>query len=507
MLRLPNSRRKKKRRKSTKISPSDDISLKMKILFTCLVLCVLISVAAASKSLKDRKLGSNSFKKFNPKKFQKRSAVSHKKNANWGAKSKPMTLKPVTLSSRCQCKFDPSRRDCACCPTGISHCQDIYKKDRCQPANKHQPTCESYPKLPEFKLWTKSKKGCQCLYDQQNNLSCACCHHFSIQCPTKSGSDRCVKPENLELCPDYVSNSFTQRNMRSQENSNFEDAGLSIAEDLPSLFVKSEPAIDLPDPSADQPEIPKEPVILSESENTPKLQELLDFSEQVVRNGVKQPFISFSAEYPYEINSIVENIESELKNANIQYNTPEIAIAGRSASAGWCQYDSPVSVTGEAYQQPVTIPFYSFPETFEDQYGDHHCIDSQWKGISRLGNAISVIVSADNGPGLKNSYHQKVFKPCIEMLARSGVSVLGYINADISENKRTVFEIIQDSLAWIEAYGLRNIGGVYLNQLPGWYNHQGQSLYDVKFIANEIRQIGRSDWRVLVNPAVGVISL
>ena len=73
------------------------------------------------------------------------------------------------------------------------------------------------------------------------------------------------------------------------------------------------------------------------------------------------------------------------------------------------------------------LEFFAFFEIFLMLfYGVRHCTDSQWMSLKNLGTAVNIIVSADNGPGIQGSYHQRIFKPCIQELARSGVPILGY---------------------------------------------------------------------------------
>ena len=476
-------------------------------------------------------------KKLSPSAKSKAKARRIRNGVSWGLKMHHLKLlflvvifasflyvrqtnaKKYGLRPKCPCNWEKgkpgARRDCACCKFEVeTHCGP-YFKDRCRPINSTNLDCPGEP-LKEFEVWTRTKSGCSCTWKTGND--CACCHDnffgpfprkTGLPCPSEKMKDKCVGPHNIHLCETDGKNPsiylqmqqaqlFKQQGSMIESRSAFKEAPIGgggggsqgsadLDEEHVSIYMRSS----------------RTNLNQYAQTTSPKLQELQTFSEKMVKNGVKQPFISFTANQPYEIDLIIENIENELERSSISYNNVESALGGKAAQAGWCQFDQPEP----AKRQPVTIPFYTFPETFEDQYGHHICTDPQWKGVSKLGSAVSIIVSADNGPGLKNSYHQKAFKPCIEELAQAGVTILGYIDADIANGKRDIFEVIQDALAWVESYGLRNIGGVFLNQLPGWYGVDGSEVFDVKFVANQVRLVGRKDWRVLVNPAVGVISL
>ena len=61
----------------------------------------------------------------------------------------------------------------------------------------------------------------------------------------------------------------------------------------------------------------------------------------------------------------------------------------------------PENVTPE---NDVILPFYNFPETIQDEYGDHSCVDDNWQSLVNLPKNFYVIVSHRglNGFWLRN---------------------------------------------------------------------------------------------------------
>ena len=92
------------------------------------------------------------------------------------------------------------------------------------------------------------------------------------------------------------------------------------------------------------------------SQNEPETLNLLfEYGQTIEKEGRKQPFISLKA------NQAFSAISQELKDIPVDIDFVESALEGRSGS--WCQFDG-----DDEKREPVTIPFFSFPETVEDQY-------------------------------------------------------------------------------------------------------------------------------------------
>ncbi|CAH1238323.1 MATN2 [Branchiostoma lanceolatum] len=92
-------------------------------------------------------------------------------------------------STGCQCYFDYSRFDCACCVDGGCQCiQDVsYQCVQCG--------LYSYylrPSAAGIDGWTLSESGCQCPGGNRLNLSCPCCQNRGCPC-TNNVPGRCAQ--------------------------------------------------------------------------------------------------------------------------------------------------------------------------------------------------------------------------------------------------------------------------------------------------------------------------
>jgi len=403
-------------------------------------------------------------------------------------------------------------------------------------------------------VYTEKSSGCVCDWKTANDEVCACCYFGGKQCPFELARIRCVdafENENLiEMCIQEASSEVLVFGEVSSEDdvimkrgrgklgkfgknkldkfgnpqegrgegeeeedseddsrefigdkNRFENQELSIdgqISDEPSVNGGKNSAPDdvkrkIKDKDGDN-VITFDPIPSSSSKNPETLNLLFDYGKKIDKEGRKQPFVSLRA------NQVFSAISAELKGVQVEIDFVETALEGRSGS--WCQFDG-----DDEKREPVTIPFFSFPETIEDQYGVRHCTDSQWMSLKNLGTAVNIIVSADNGPGVQGSYHQRIFKPCIQELARAGVPILGYVDADIGSGRRTINDIVADVMRWTEIYESRNLDGIYLNNLPGWYAVDESNIYKPDYVAQQIRSLGRPEWKVVVNPAVKVINL
>ena len=539
------------------------------------LLCPIFLHAKRVASFTDLKASLNRINKSLKNKQASASSTRNSVNPTKSSKNRQETVPKIAESQKCLCSFDYSRRDCACCKSSERHCSNPYFKDRCGDKLKldDDVNClSSSVNLPlsEFDVWTRSSKGCKCLWkDDLGNKDCACCYNGAIGCPNEKFKDKCVTNNHLHLCDVDSKDETTEISHKQIDPSDSDDiiqeaieldeisttkSTVTVVETQieSSQFASSKKSMSTAspkktlEPSKSRTKLPLVPPtkkriifqrtkilrkapelnnimarsfnsklesnpIIPKSKNTMKLTQLLNFAEESLENGKKQPFIEITADDDQNVSveNVVKNLENILENQEIKFDTPEVAISGRSAGNGWCEYDSEDS--DQSNQKIVTIPFYSYPETYEDNYGKRHCVDANWLSLAKLGSKIRIIISADNGPGMRNSYHHKSFLPCIEKLASHGVKIIGYIDADLTNGRRDVLEIITDCLTWVDSYGVRNIGGVYLNQLPGWYDTSSsiekRKLYDPEYLAKEIRSLGRKDWEVLVNPKVGVLSL
>jgi len=82
----------------------------------------------------------------------------------------------------CQCYFDKKKYNCACCMPGGAQCPGSNLHQCVQSG--YSINC-GRPELDDQKdqvdPWTKSKTGCECPFDS-SRTDCACCQHFGCQC-------------------------------------------------------------------------------------------------------------------------------------------------------------------------------------------------------------------------------------------------------------------------------------------------------------------------------------
>ncbi|CAH1238322.1 MATN2 [Branchiostoma lanceolatum] len=92
-------------------------------------------------------------------------------------------------STGCQCYFDYSRFDCACCVDGGCQCTQEHPEQCVQCGYGH--TCGLLD-LAGVDGWTLSESGCQCPGGNRLNLSCPCCQNRGCPC-TNDVPGRCAQ--------------------------------------------------------------------------------------------------------------------------------------------------------------------------------------------------------------------------------------------------------------------------------------------------------------------------
>jgi len=95
----------------------------------------------------------------------------------------------------CTCYFDRTRNDCACCEQGGCQCSEMFPHQCVQCGYGSQ--C-GIPELPHWLFlrdgWTTVNDNCQCRYDP-TLFNCACCNEKrgGVQCPREEHSNQCVQ--------------------------------------------------------------------------------------------------------------------------------------------------------------------------------------------------------------------------------------------------------------------------------------------------------------------------
>jgi hypothetical protein len=97
----------------------------------------------------------------------------------------------------CQCYFDQSRFDCACCQDGAQQCP-YNNRHQCVKAGS-LINC-GIPEISETidDPWTASLTGCACSWDKSRK-DCACCKNGGCQC-SLSNKNQCVQCGLPQAC-------------------------------------------------------------------------------------------------------------------------------------------------------------------------------------------------------------------------------------------------------------------------------------------------------------------
>jgi len=100
----------------------------------------------------------------------------------------------------CPCYFDSSRRDCACCQNGGCQCSNSNRHQCVQCGSPHMCGIpETGPEKPSgVDAWTVSPTGCQCEFDK-TRMDCACCNRYGCQCGEKN-KNQCVNCGSPDHC-------------------------------------------------------------------------------------------------------------------------------------------------------------------------------------------------------------------------------------------------------------------------------------------------------------------
>merc|ERR1711860_55640 len=91
----------------------------------------------------------------------------------------------------CQCYFDKSRNDCACCQPGGCQCGSKFKNQcvRCGYANHCGKVMAKNPFIVDG--FTSTQSGCPCPFNKKQK-DCACCKKSGCQCGRKQ-KNQCVQ--------------------------------------------------------------------------------------------------------------------------------------------------------------------------------------------------------------------------------------------------------------------------------------------------------------------------
>ncbi|CAH1233663.1 FBN3 [Branchiostoma lanceolatum] len=99
-------------------------------------------------------------------------------------------------STGCQCYFDYSRFDCACCVDGGCQCTQEHPDQCVQCGYGHMCGVLDDTGIDG---WTLSESGCQCPRDSDPNLTCPCCRNRGCPC-TNGVPGRCAQCGREAYC-------------------------------------------------------------------------------------------------------------------------------------------------------------------------------------------------------------------------------------------------------------------------------------------------------------------
>jgi len=91
----------------------------------------------------------------------------------------------------CQCYWDKSRYDCACCQPSGCQCSQKYKNQCVQCGQGGKCGVASTYSRVEVDNWTSTMTGCACQWDKKRK-DCACCQNGACQCGRKQ-KNQCVQ--------------------------------------------------------------------------------------------------------------------------------------------------------------------------------------------------------------------------------------------------------------------------------------------------------------------------
>ncbi|XP_046567313.1 von Willebrand factor D and EGF domain-containing protein-like [Haliotis rubra] len=104
----------------------------------------------------------------------------------------------------CPCFFDKNRTDCACCEAGACQCPDP-NPNQCALCSQETRLCGTRQTSPENGVdgWTLSLTGCQCAFDA-SRTDCACCQNEGCLCGLehRNQCSPCGRPEVCGSKPD-----------------------------------------------------------------------------------------------------------------------------------------------------------------------------------------------------------------------------------------------------------------------------------------------------------------